>query len=95
MNFMIDKDKRNVVRNDKTYHLTTKEYEILECLMNHPNKILSAEELYACIWKEVPYECKPIICVHVRHLREKIEEDPSFPKNILSFYGKGYAYYPS
>lgn len=62
MNFMLDKDKRNVVRNDKTYHLTTKEYEILECLMNHPNKILSAEELYACIWKEVPYECKPIIC---------------------------------
>ena len=31
MNFMLDKDKRNVVRNDKTYHLTTKEYEILEC----------------------------------------------------------------
>ena len=64
-------------------------------MMNHPNKILSAEELYACIWKEVPYECKPIICVHVRHLREKIEDDPSFPKNILSFYGKGYAYDPS
>ena len=75
MNFMLDKDKRNVVRNDKTYHLTTKEYEILECLMNHPNRILSAEELYAYIWKEVPYECKPIICVHVRHLREKIEDD--------------------
>lgn len=49
MNFMLDKDKRNVVRNDKTYHLTTKEYEILECLMNHPNRILSAEELYAYI----------------------------------------------
>jgi DNA-binding response OmpR family regulator len=60
--------------------------------MNHPGQTHSPEEIYANVWKETPYACRPIISVHVRHIREKIEADPSRPSHIILLWGQGYRY---
>lgn len=82
-----------VSANGRTSHLTPKEYGILSYLMNHPDRTHSAEEIYASVWNETPYACKPIISVHVRHIREKIETDPSRPAHIVMLWGQGYRYF--
>jgi DNA-binding response OmpR family regulator len=52
-------------------HLTPKEYGILSFLMEHPEQTCSPEEIYRSVWQEIPFACRPIISVHVRHLRKK------------------------
>ena len=92
MNFSLNQEERIVTNNGKQYHLTPKEYEILQFLMDHPDEFFTPEEIYTSTWKEKPFQCRPIISVHVRHIREKIEEDPSNPKWIRSFWGRGYRF---
>ena len=73
-------------------HLTPSEYGILETLLGDPGRVFSPEELYRAAWKAEPFDCRLIIAVHIRHLREKIEEDPSRPKLIRAAWGKGYLF---
>lgn len=69
------------------------EYHILLLLMQHPGKILSAQNLYESVWEEPYfYSCNSTVMVHIRKLRVKIESDPKNPKYIKTVWGKGYKF---
>lgn len=70
-------------------HLTPKEFQILELLMKHPEQVFSAAEIYESIWKEEAISTETIT-VHIRKLREKIEENPKKPVYIQVVWGLGY-----
>lgn len=89
---ILNSEERTVESHGKRSRLTPKEYGILEFLMANPNKTFSPEEIYAHIWDCEPFACEPIIAVHLRHIREKIEKDPSKPAYIKSLWGRGYRF---
>ncbi len=71
-------------------NLTTKEYELMELLVLHPNKVYSREKLLTLIWGEdYPGDVRTVD-VHIRRLREKIEKNPSEPKYVHTKWGVGY-----
>lgn len=86
----IDTDSRRVFLDEKEVNLTAKEFDLLELLMNHPNKVYSREKLLNDVWGyEYPGDVRTVD-VHVRRLREKIEENPSNPDFIHTKWGVGY-----
>jgi DNA-binding response OmpR family regulator len=89
-NLSIDRDACCACRDGKALELTAKEYGILLYLMENPNKIISKERLYEQVWGEENAVCDNTIMVHLRHLREKIETDPSDPKLLITVKGLGY-----
>ena len=70
--------------------LTPKEYEILRLLMSHPGQVFSPAEIFRKVWHEEPLGAENNVAVHIRHLREKIEIDPSEPRYIKVIFGHGY-----
>ena len=76
----------------KSVHLTPREYGILRILLQKPGHLFTAEEIYREAWHAEPYDCHPVISVHIRHLREKLEPDPSHPSCIKGLWGKGYLF---
>lgn len=73
--------------------LTDTEYRILKLLMQNPEKVFSAQNLYESVWEEPYfYSCNSTIMVHIRNLRKKIEDDPQNPKIIVTLWGKGYRF---
>ena len=87
---MIDTDGYQVVKNNQTIELTTKEFEILRHLAENMGRVISRECLYETIWREDSFGCDNTIMVHIRHLREKLEDDPASPKYIITMKGLGY-----
>lgn len=79
-------------RDGKIYSLTPKEFGILQFLMEHPDEVFTPEEIYENAWEDIAYCCKPIISVHIRHIRQKVEKDPSNPTQIISYWKKGYGF---
>lgn len=73
----------------KPVHLTPKEFMILELLMRQPGRVFSASEIYEAIWKEDAISTETIT-VHIRKLREKIEENPKKPNYLQVVWGLGY-----
>lgn len=73
----------------KPVHLTPKEFMILELLMRNPGRVFSAAEIYEAIWKEDAISTETIT-VHIRKLREKIEENPKKPVYLQVVWGLGY-----
>lgn len=73
--------------------LTELEYRILLLLMEHPNKIFSAQNIYESVWNEPWfYSCNSTVMVHIRKLRLKIEANPQNPGYIKTVWGKGYKF---
>lgn len=70
--------------------LTPTEYEILKLLLQHPGEVLSPKDIYRNVWKEAPLGAEGTVAVHIRHLREKIEINPSEPRYIKVVWGQGY-----
>lgn len=89
-NLSIDRDACCAYRAGQPLELTAKEYGILQYLMENPNKIISKERLYETVWGEESAVCDNTIMVHLRHLREKIEADPSHPVLLVTVKGLGY-----
>ena len=87
---MIDTEGCIVVKNDKSIELTAREFEILKYLAENKGRVISRERLYEVIWGEDSYGCDNTMMVHIRHLREKIEEDPAKPQYIITMKGLGY-----
>lgn len=86
----INVDSRRGYINDREVNLTAKEFDLLELLMTHPNKVYSREELLNTVWGyEYPGDVRTVD-VHIRRLREKIENTPSEPKYIHTKWGVGY-----
>ena len=70
--------------------LTPIEYSILRLLMRHPGKVFSTKALYEAVWQESAIGSEGAVAVHIRHLREKIEIDPSNPRYLKVIWGQGY-----
>ncbi len=86
----IDFDSRRVFINGKETNLTAKEFDMLVLFMENPEKVYSRETLLDTIWGyDYPGDARTVD-VHVRRLREKIEEKPSEPKYIYTKWGVGY-----
>ncbi len=86
----LDLDARNAYKNGTLADLTAKEFDVIEFLMRNPNRVYSREALLDTIWA---YEYRSdirTVDVHIRRLREKLEENPAEPKHILTKWGVGY-----
>ena len=86
----LDLDARNAYRSGVLADLTAKEFDVIEFLMRNPNRVYSREALLDTIWA---YEYRSdirTVDVHIRLLREKLEENPAEPKYILTKWGVGY-----
>ena len=70
--------------------LTPTEYKILHLLMENPGRVLSNKQIYERIWKMAPIGPDNTIAVHIRHIREKIEENPQEPRYLQVVWGQGY-----
>lgn len=86
----VDLDGRRGYLDGQEVNLTAKEFDLLELLMTHPNKVYSREELLNMVWGyDYPGDVRTVD-VHIRRLREKIETTPSTPKFIHTKWGVGY-----
>ena len=70
--------------------LTPMEYSILKLLMQNPGKVYSSKALYEAVWHEEAIGSEGTVAVHIRHLREKLEIDPSNPRYLKVVWGQGY-----
>ena len=70
--------------------LTPTEYSILHLLMANPGKVYSTKALYESVWQEAALGSEGAVAVHIRHLREKIEINPSEPRYLKVVWGQGY-----
>ena len=86
----IDPDGCRASKNGKDLELTAKEFEILYDLAQNRGRVISRERLYERIWGEDSFGCDNTMMVHIRHLREKIEDNPATPKYIITMKGLGY-----
>jgi len=89
-NITIDVDNFVVIKNNKIIQLTSKEFEILKLFIQNPNRVFTKAQMYSSVWKEEYYGDDNVINVHMRRLREKIEDDPSNPQYIKTLWGIGY-----
>ena len=88
----LDRDSRRVFISDEEVNLTTKEFDLLELLVTNPGRVYSREELLSIIWgKKYPGDVRTVD-VHVRRLREKIEENPAIPVYVCTKWARGYYY---
>lgn len=88
----LDKDGRRLYIAGKEINLTAKEFDVLELMVLNPNKVYGRDELLNIIWGyEYPGDARTVD-VHIRRLREKIEETPSEPKYVHTKWGVGYYY---
>jgi len=86
----LDCEGRRVFIAEKEINLTAKEFDVLELLINNPNKVYSRESLLSIVWGyEYPGDVRTVD-VHIRRLREKIETNPSEPKYVHTKWGIGY-----
>lgn len=88
----IDTSNSQVYKDGIEVKLTAKEYKILLCLAQNANKIINKERLCEIVWNEDNMGYDNAISVHIRHLREKIEDNPSDPKIIVTIIGLGYKF---
>ncbi len=86
----MDADSRRVFVEGREINLTAKEFDVLELLMQNPNRVYSRENLLNLVWGyEYPGDVRTVD-VHIRRLREKIETNPSDPKYVHTKWGVGY-----
>lgn len=88
----IDTSNSQVYKDGIEVKLTAKEYKILLCLAQNANRIINKEKLCEIVWSEDNIGYDNAISVHIRHLREKIEDNPSDPKIIVTIIGLGYKF---
>lgn len=84
-----DKSKVVLVEGEQV-NLTPTEYHILKLFMKNPGKVYSPKDIYREVWEDAPLGSEGTVAVHIRHLREKIEIDPSEPRYIKVVWGQGY-----
>jgi len=81
-----------MIRKEQIQHLTPIEENILKVLQAHEGKAVSCETIYETVWQQKPFRCMPVVAVHIRHLRQKLENDPDHPEIILSHRSEGYSF---
>lgn len=88
--FTMNSDGTELTVNGEILELTAKEVGLMYCFMCNPNRILSKETLFERVWGEDFFGSDNTVMVHIRRLREKIEQDPSNPAFIKTVKGLGY-----
>ena len=86
----LDDATKQVCVDGEPVNLTPIEYSILRLLMKNPGKVYSTAALYETVWKEAALGSEGAVAVHIRHLREKIEINPSEPRYLKVVWGQGY-----
>lgn len=82
--------EKSVTVDGEGVYLTPIEYNILHLLMRNPNRVFSSGEIYERVWNENALGNESSVAVHIRHLREKIEINPSEPRYLKVVWGQGY-----
>lgn len=90
---VIDTGKRMVLKQQKELKLSLKEFDVLVYLCEHPNVVIDKEELLHEVWGAFSETEIASVAVHIRWLREKLEEDPAKPRLIETVWGKGYRFH--
>lgn len=88
----VNKVSRTVCRNDIPIEMTVKEFELLVLLIENKGRILTKEYLFNQIWGSDSFSEQQTLTVHIKRLRQKIEDDPKNPKHIQTVWGVGYKY---
>lgn len=86
----LDDRTKEVTLDGDSVSLTPREYDILHLLMGSPGTVFSPKRIYRAVWGEEPFGVENAVAVHIRHLREKLEIDPSDPRYIKVVWGQGY-----
>ena len=86
----LDDRTKSVTVDGEKVALTPTEYAILHLLMANPGKVYSTKALYEAVWREAALGSEGAVAVHIRHLREKIEINPSEPRYLKVVWGQGY-----
>ena len=90
----IDSATRVVTKKGKPLRLTAREFELLWFLASHPERVFSRDNLMRRVWGYAAALDTGTVTVHVRRLREKIEDDPSRPRHLETVWGVGYRFTP-
>ena len=91
-NITMDVKTRTVYKDGKEISITGKEFDLLEYMMRHPEQVLKKEKLFDEIWGFDCFSEQGSLNVHIRWLREKLEEDPKNPKLIQTIWRVGYKF---
>ena len=86
----LDTDERSALKNGVSVDLTAKEFDMMELLLRNPGRVYSRENLLNLVWGYNYVGDYRTVDVHVRRLREKLEQDPANPELILTKWGVGY-----
>lgn len=86
----LDDTTKAVTVDGESVFLTPIEHSILRLLMSNPGKVYSTKALYEAVWREAALGSEGAVAVHIRHLREKIEINPSEPRYLKVVWGQGY-----
>ncbi len=90
----IDPQTRLVTTHREEKNLTVKEFDLLWLLARHPRQVFSRDQLLERVWGMAEYIDPGTVTVHMRRLREKIEDDPSNPRHLQTIWGVGYKFEP-
>ena len=86
----LDEEAKAVTVDGDAVALTPIEYNILRLLIKHPGRIYSSQQIYELVWNENALGAENAVSVHIRHLRQKVEIDPSEPRYLKVVWGLGY-----
>jgi DNA-binding response OmpR family regulator len=89
---VVDPGRREVRKSGSPLRLTTLEFDLLSFLASNPDQVFSRRELMASVWGHASVLDTGTVTVHVRRLREKIEDDPSTPRHLETVWGSGYRF---
>src|SRR5919106_684720 len=90
----IDASAREVTKDGDSLRLTAKEFDLLWFMANHPRQVFSRDQLMDRVWGYEAALDTGTVTVHIRRLREKIEDDPSHPRFLQTIWGVGYRFPP-
>jgi len=91
-NIQVNFENGDVVKDGVAVSLATKELELLRCLVNHRGNVVSRDDLLEGVWGYQPGVTSRTIDVHIAWLRQKLEDNPQFPKHIHTIRGMGYRF---
>ena len=91
-NITINRASRTVVKDGNRVEMTSKEFELLLMFLENKGKALAKEYIFDTIWGSESFSEQQTLTVHIKWLRQKIEEDPKNPQKIKTVWGVGYKY---
>lgn len=87
---VVNFDDYTIYKNGTRLALTNKEFEIFKTLVMNPTKVFTKDELYRYVWREENSQKNNSLIIHIKNLREKIEDDIKNPQYVITYWGFGY-----